>query len=152
MTAWNCTAKERFIVPTVQYFVNRMKNLVPPNKSLFFSGPGDYEFKARMYAHENGLNVLVDFTDPLMTEAASNAGGAVLKEYWHRVSEAYSEVTVGKTYVLLPGDPSILKTTWQKGTIWDQVEWPVLEKNRYVPEVLRINPSMTLAEAINIKD
>lgn len=142
---------ERFILPSLQFLVNRMKPLVQPGKSLFFSGPGDYEFKARLYAQKNGLKVLSELTDPAMTEAAADIGGPIEKEYWHLVSTAYSEVTTGPAYILLPGDPSILGTTWFKGTIWDTIEWPILEKSSAVTGVFRLNPSMLLEQAVNIK-
>jgi hypothetical protein len=127
-----------------------MKGLVQKDKNLFFSGPGDYEFKAQLYARANGLNVLVDVLDQEMTTIATDAGGQITKLYWNRVSQAFSEVTSGKAYALLPGDPA-LGTTWYKGTLWDQVEWPALVKNRYVPEVIRINPSILPGDGINIK-
>ncbi|KAF8233651.1 hypothetical protein L208DRAFT_1395379, partial [Tricholoma matsutake] len=76
---------------------------------------------------------------------------SVLKEYWHRVSQAYSEVTVGKTYVLLPGDPQALGATWYKGSIWDTVEWPVLQGNSAVSQILCINLTMSPAQGINLK-
>lgn len=135
----------------MEYFVNRMKGMVQKDKNLFFSGPGDYEFKARLYAQENGLNVLVDFLDQDMTTIATDVGGQTTKLYWNRVSQAFSEVTSGKAYALLPGDPKTLGTSWYKGTLWDTVEWPILVKNRYVPEVIRINPSMIPGDGVNIK-
>lgn len=146
-----CTAAGRFILPTVQFFAHRMRRMVVPDKNLFFSGPGDYEFKARIYAQQHDLRVLVDFMDPTITEEATDVGGDVLKEYWRRVSQAYSEVTVGKTYVLLPGDPQTLGATWYKGTIWDTVEWPILQENSAVSQILRINPTMSPAQGINLK-
>lgn len=139
----------RFIFPTVQFFAHRMRRMVVPDKNLFFSGPGDYEFKARIYAQQHDLRVLVDFMDPTIT--STDIGGDVLKEYWRRVSQAYSEVTVGKTYVLLPGDPQTLGATWYKGTIWDTVEWPILQENSAVSQILRINPTMSPAQGINLK-
>jgi hypothetical protein len=145
-----CIAK-KFVLPSLQYLVNHMRPLVHPGKSLFFSGPGDYEFKARLYAHEHGLKVLSDLTDPAMTEAAADIGGRVQKEYWRLVSTAYSEVTTGPAYLLLPGDPRILRTAWHKGTLWDTVEWPILKKSSDVTGVFRLNPSMILGEAVNIR-
>ena len=139
------------MLPTVQLLAHRMRRLARPDKSLFFSGPGDYEFTARLYAQEHDLNVLVDFTDPTLTEEATDVGGPVLTEYWRRVSQAYSEVTTGKAYLLLPGDPQTLGAAWYRGTIWDTVEWPILRDSSAVTQILRINPTMSPAQAINIK-
>lgn len=145
------TAEATLVLPSIQRLTQHLRRVVPRDKSLFFSGPGDYEFKARLYAREHGLNVLVDFGDPIMAEMATDAGGDILKEYWYRVSVAYSEATSGTAYVLLPGEPEALGTTWYKGTIWDTVEWPVLQRSSAVTRILRINPSMTPAQGVNIK-
>jgi hypothetical protein len=99
MTIWCCIAEGGFVLPTVQYLAHHMRCLVPPDKSLFFSGPRDYEFTAWMYAKEHDLHVLVDFMDPTMTEEATNVGGPVLKEYWCCMSQAYSEVTTRKANI-----------------------------------------------------
>jgi hypothetical protein len=139
------------VLPTIQRIVQRMRPIVRPNKNLFFSGPGDYEFAARLYASQHDLNTITDFSDPDVADMAAEAGGTVQKEYWHRLSVAYAEVTAGEAYVLLPGEPAILRTNWYRGTIWDTVEWPILHGSRTVTRVLRVNPSMAPAQGLNIK-
>ena len=144
-----CTAEE-LVLPSLRRLAHRMRRLVPPDKSMFFSGPGHYQPVAEAYAQKHGLQTISDFADPTMTEMATDAGPDVLHEYWRRMSQAYVRATRGPAYVLLPGDPA-QGTSWFQGTIWDQVEYPFLQKIPVVTHIFRINPSMTPAQGLNIK-
>lgn len=51
----------------------------------------------------------------------------------------------GTTTVLLPPKDSKPATTWEPGTIWDKVEWPILERQPIA--VYRVSDNEPRAEA-----
>ena len=138
------------MLPNSNFFFTRIKPLVVPNKSLFFSGPGDFKLTAKKYAVKYDLKVITDFADPTLTWEATDAGAEILHEYWRRLSLAYARASSGRAFVLLPDDP-LLGTTWYKGTIWDEVEWPLLRKSSAISEILRTNTLLTPTQGLNIK-
>jgi hypothetical protein len=147
-----CTAKAArgLVLPTIPQLAQQMRHLVPPDKSLFYSGPGlsGYKPQAQYYSREYGFKTIWDVGDPANLEIAQDLGKVNL--YWKRMSAAYSVVSRGKVWVLLPDDPA-LGTSWFAGTIWDTLEWPILEQNTAVTEIFRVNPLTLPAEGINIK-
>jgi hypothetical protein len=123
---------------------------VPPDKSVFHSGPGrsGYKLQGIYYAKEYDLHTIWDFGDPVMIEMATDAG--MLNQYWKRMSAAYSVASRGKVWVVLPDDPA-LGTSWFKGTIWDTIEWPIVEQNPAITNVFRVNPLTLPADGVDIK-
>jgi hypothetical protein len=132
-----CTATA-LVLPTVEFLTFHLRHLMQPNKSLFYSSI-DLRL-ARIYAEKNNLKILSDFGDPTVIEMATDEGLPYVVEYWKRMAAAYSQASRGRVYVLLPGDASTLGTEWYKGTIWDTIKWPILEKNSAVTGVFRIGP------------
>lgn len=129
---------------------HRLRRLLPPDKSVFHSGPGHsgYKLQGIYYAKEYGLKTIWDFGDPTMIEMAQDAG--MVHQYWRRMSAAYSLASSGRVWVVLPDEPS-LGTSWFKGTIWDTIEWPILEKNPGVTNIFRVNPLTLPANGVDIK-
>lgn len=140
-------------LPTIPDMTKRLGPLVLPDKSLYYSGPGpsSYTPRARIYAQRYNLKTVMDYGDPAVVELATNAGDIYVKEYWRRMSAAFSYATKGRAYVMLPGEPT-LGVDWFKGTLWDTIEWPILEQNSAVQEILRLAPTGAPPESgINIK-
>ena len=141
---------EPFALPSLQRMTHRLRRLVPPDKSVFHSGPGPsgYKLQGIYYAREYGLKTIWDYGDPTMIEMATDAGQ--LRKYWKLMSAAYSLASRGRVWVVLPDDPA-LGASWFKGTIWDTIEWPILEQNPAVTNVFRVNPLTLPADGVDIK-
>jgi hypothetical protein len=147
-----CTAAASLVLPTIPNLTNQLKLVMPPDKSLFWSGPGpsSYTPYATFYAKHYNLKTTLDYGDREMIELATNAGKDVLDEYWRRMSSAFSRASKGKAYVILPGDPAE-GTSWYKGTIWDTIEWPLLKKNPAITQIFRVNPKTPPTQGVTIK-
>jgi hypothetical protein len=74
-----CTAQraQPLVLPTIQHLTHRLRRLVPPDKSVFHSGPGrsGYKLQGIYYAKEYDLHTIWDFGDPVMIEMATDALG-----------------------------------------------------------------------------
>ena len=103
------------------------------------------------YLSKCGMCVGFGWSRPTTVEIVTEAGKAVENEYWRRMSAAFAYASRGRVYVMLPDETS-LGTEWFKGTIWDTVEWPILEESTEVADIFRIGRSLRPpSEGVSIK-
>lgn len=119
---------------------------IPPNKSLFFSGPGGYAAKAVMWAYnkKNGYRTLPSLWKDAKYPDQFIINHKIAEEFNARASQAMAEVSSGIVYVMLPSDTT--GTKWKKETVWNEFEWPNLGKG--VTKVIRVNPDNDKEEVI----
>jgi hypothetical protein len=123
-------------LPTVQDCKDHLK--VEKDTTLFYSGPGGYAKKARDAIKDRdylkGYKILGQlWTDNTWQNQWQNDEDAS-KKFFDICSQALAEISTGTSYVLLPKGKG---KDWQKGTVWDEYEWPHIPSNT---KVIRINP------------
>ncbi|KAG5331660.1 hypothetical protein C0989_007640 [Termitomyces sp. Mn162] len=104
---------------------------IGPDESLFYSGPNGYMRLADAQAKKMSKKILdMAWTDRDLLKTKRK------KTFWKNASQAFAELSSGMVYVLLPEDVGI--NNFHKGTIWEEVEWPTLEKNVHVTKVIKV--------------
>ncbi|CAI6334368.1 unnamed protein product [Periconia digitata] len=137
-------------IPSVKE-IQAQYNAAYLNKIVFWAGPyssvdGDYGENAKKWAakKKNGYRILDQiWKDPNWNDKYQGKDVPMpdVKEFWNRMSVALATSCKGKVYVMLP--PDTRGTDWYKGTIWDTLEWPALQKNKAVTEIWRVSPDGT---------
>lgn len=129
---------------------------VGKDTSLFYSGPGGYNRKARDWAKKkkNGYKILAqNWKDASWQDKWQNDENASVK-FFDLASTAMAELSAGIVYVMLPSDTK--GTNWQSDTVWDRAEWPYLrmekgKENPNVEKIIRVNPNNEDEETIYSK-
>lgn len=148
-----CTPPPTVTIPSVGDIKAQINN--PTGKYIFYSGPGGYITKTNQWINKQikGNNAATkdykkldqSWKDPNWPDQYQmNQPPAVASEFNNRASQAFAEKAEGVVYVLLPKDTT--GTNWQKGTVWDQYEWPNLGPG--VTKVIRVNPDDDTEEVI----
>lgn len=128
--------------------VKRHLTGVAKDNSLFYSGkPGGGSFAKKSMdwrdSKKNGYKILVEMWDD---EKWANKWGGKMEKFFDLASKGMAELSSGKVYVMLPSDSK--GTEWPKGSYWNDFEWPALQKNTDVSEVIRVNPDNDNQETI----
>ena len=123
---------------------------VLPNTSLFYSriakGAPSYKLVAKGWRdnHNPSLYVLEESWAPTQswTRFYGYTGVASASEkdvFWARACRALAEMASGRVFVVL--GPGIVAPDWGDfDTAWAKYEWPALQANRAVKEVVQVNP------------
>jgi hypothetical protein len=123
---------------------------VLPNTSLFYSriavGAPSYKPVAKAWRDDNnpGLYVLEESWDTAQswTKFYGHTGSASVLEkgiFWARACKALAELASGRVFVVL--GPDIIAPDWgDSDTAWAKYEWPALQANSAVKEVIQVNP------------
>jgi hypothetical protein len=135
-------------IPTMANIKQHLKVL--PNTSLFYSriaiGAPSYKLVAKTWRdnHNPSLYVLEESWDTTQswTQFYGYTGGAGAFEkdiFWARACIALAELASGRVFVVL--GPAIVAPNWGDfDTAWAKYEWPALQANSAVKEVVQVNP------------
>jgi hypothetical protein len=119
---------------------------VPPSKSFFFSigcRTDDCLDIVDERARAEGLQTIrMSWYDPAYPYTWDD-GGAIAAQFFNTVSLAFSEVSSGIIYVLLPKDQ-----TFPPNSTWTTIEWPALMRNKKVEKIIKLNPVNTIREVL----
>jgi hypothetical protein len=136
------------VIPSMANIKQHLKVL--PNTSLFYSriakGAPSYKLVAKAWRdnHNPSLYVLEESWDPTQswTQFYGYTGGASVFEkdiFWARACKALAELASGRVFVVL--GPGIIAPDWGDfDTAWAKYEWPALQVNNAVKEVVQVNP------------
>lgn len=137
-----------FAIPSIANIKQHLKVL--PNTSLFYSriavGAPSYKLVAKAWRdnHNKNLYVLEESwaTTQSWTQFYGYTGGASIFEkdiFWARACRALAELASGRVFVVL--GPGIIAPDWGDfDTAWAKYEWPALQANSAVKEVVQVNP------------
>jgi hypothetical protein len=136
------------VIPSMANIKQHLKVL--PNTSLFYSriakGAPSYKLVAKAWRdnHNPSLYVLEESwaTTQNWTQFYGYTGGASVFEkdiFWARACKALAELASGRVFVVL--GPGIIAPDWGDfDTAWAKYEWPALQANSAVKEVVQVNP------------
>ena len=136
-------------VPSVEKIMEYLN--VPPNKAVFYAGPGGYHKKSvdwiekkasQSSASDSGYKNWSDFWEDKSLLGQYKGDAGLLFDT--RASEAMAKLASGEVHVLLPSDTK--GTEWTKGTVWDVNEYPNL--GAAVTKIIRVNPDNDEEEEI----
>jgi hypothetical protein len=136
------------IIPSLANIKQHLK--VSPNTSLFYSriavGAPSYKLVAKAWRdnHNSSLQVLEESwaATQSWTQFYGYTGGASVFEkdiFWARACRALAELASGRVFVVL--GPGIIAPDWGDfDTAWAKYEWPALQANSAVKEIVQVNP------------
>ncbi|KAH9892940.1 hypothetical protein F4778DRAFT_748931 [Xylariomycetidae sp. FL2044] len=111
---------------------------VPNGKGLFYSNIGDPEVLLQQKRdYLKGYTILDQaFKDKDWEKNFVDDDGDTVEGFWDNCSEAFSELSTGTVYVVLPKGKGTSK--FPGDSLWTNVEWDALKDNSKVKKIIRL--------------